>query len=61
MSRRARSHSGLWPVFRWPLLLAAASIIGLVAALVGNGAWDVLSWTCLGSLPALVLYLIARH
>lgn len=44
------NHS-LWMVFRWPLLIAVLSIIGLVSALVGDGVWDALSWASLG-LPA---------
>lgn len=42
----------LWMIFRWPLLIGVASIVGLVSALVGDGAWDVLSWATLG-IPAL--------
>jgi hypothetical protein len=40
-----------------PALLAAASLVGLVSALVGDGPWDALSWACLG----LVVVLAARH
>ncbi|WP_101926334.1 MULTISPECIES: hypothetical protein [Luteimonas] len=35
-------------VFGWPALLALASAIGLVSALVGDGVWDVVSWLALG-------------
>lgn len=37
-------------IWRWPLLLGVASAIGLVSALIGDGAYDVLSW-CLLALP----------
>jgi uncharacterized membrane protein YjjP (DUF1212 family) len=39
-----------WMVFRWPLLLAAFSIVGLVCALVADGWADVLSWLLLGGI-----------
>ena len=42
----------LWMIFRWPLLIALISIVGLVSALVGDGWWDALSWATLG-IPAL--------
>ncbi|MGE0802561.1 MAG: hypothetical protein AB7G13_18890 [Lautropia sp.] len=41
----------LWMIFRWPLLLGALSIVGLVSALIGDGVWDGLSWAALG-IPA---------
>jgi hypothetical protein len=59
MSRATRTDS-LWRIFRWPLLLGAVSVLGLIGALVGNQAWDALSWLCLGSLPVLVLVLYNR-
>lgn len=33
-----------WQVFRIPLVLGLFTGVGLVSALVGDGAWDVLSW-----------------
>ncbi len=39
---------GNWQVFRWPLLVAALSLVGLVAALVGDGVYDLVSWVLLG-------------
>ena len=36
----------------WPIVLAVLSAVGLVGALVGDGAWDALSWLGLGA-PAL--------
>jgi hypothetical protein len=60
MSRPARTDS-LWRIFRWPLLLAAVSVLGLIGALVGDEAWDALSWICLGSLPVLVVVLHRRN
>ncbi len=37
-----------WRIFRWPILIALASAVGLVAALVGDGVYDVVSWIALG-------------
>jgi hypothetical protein len=40
-------------VFGIPVLLAVATMIGLVAALVGQGFWHLLAWTLL-SIPIAV-------
>lgn len=45
---------GLWMIFRWPLLLAALSLLGLIAALVGDEWYNLLSWISLG-IPLLLL------
>ena len=37
-----------WQIFRWPLLMAVANAVGLVAALVGDGWLDLVSWLTLG-------------
>lgn len=39
---------GLWMIFRWPLLLAVLSLVGLVSALVGDEVFDLVSWLTLG-------------
>lgn len=39
---------GLWMIFRWPLLLALLSFIGLLSALIGDDFYDLLSWLSLG-------------
>ena len=41
-------------VFAWPLVLAIASLIGLLSALIGDAAWDGVSWAMLGA-PVLVM------
>jgi hypothetical protein len=48
--QKVRFNSKLW---RMPLLIAVVSIGGLVAALVGDGLWDLLSWITL-SLPIIL-------
>jgi hypothetical protein len=44
-------------VFRAPALVAVASTVGLVSALVGDGLWDAVSWLGLG----VALVLSVRH
>ena len=42
-------------VWRWPLLLAALTIFGLLSALLGEeGVWRVLSWLALAT-PLVVI------
>jgi hypothetical protein len=45
--RSARRPSGL-RVFGVPILLGALSLVGLLSALLGDAAWDALSWFALG-------------
>jgi hypothetical protein len=40
-------------LFAWPLAIAVVGAAGLFAALLGDGAWDALSWVGLG-VPALL-------
>ena len=40
---------GLWMIFRWPLLLALLSFIGLFSALIGDQFYDLLSWLSLAA------------
>ncbi len=44
-----RRRSG-WGIYRWPLLINLIALAGILAALVGNGGWDVFSWLTLGTL-----------
>jgi len=45
--RRTAGQTG-WQIFRWPLAMALANAVGLVAALVGDGWYDLISWATLG-------------
>lgn len=45
---------GLWMIFRWPLLLALLSSVGLVSALLEDGVYDWVSWLSLG-IPLLLI------
>ncbi len=46
----------LWRIFRAPFWIGVLSLIGLVAALVGDGLFDGLSWLGLGIPVALTLW-----
>ncbi|WP_178110133.1 hypothetical protein [Pseudomonas sp. FSL R10-1350] len=41
-------QSNFWKVFSVPLAISLVSATGLFAALLGEGAWDALSWIGLG-------------
>jgi len=41
-------QSNFWKVFSVPLPIGLVSATGLFAALLGEGAWDALSWIGLG-------------
>jgi hypothetical protein len=47
-------HRTLGQIFAIPALIGVMSIVGLVAALVGDGVWDGLSWLML--LAPIVIY-----
>jgi hypothetical protein len=48
-------------IFAAPAALGAVSAIGLTTALVGDGAWDVASWLCLGLPTAAALWYGGRR
>jgi hypothetical protein len=56
-----RNHRTLWQIFAAPILIGLLSTVGLVAALIGDGWWDGISWVTL-ALPVLlyVFYLLRR-
>lgn len=54
------SAASLWRIFRWPLALAVLTLVGLLAALLGEGFWNVVSWLSLGVLP-LAMVLVPRR
>ena len=43
-------------IFFWPLIVNGICLLGLVAALIGDGWLDLLSWVCLGGSVALIVY-----
>ena len=40
--------SAFWSLWGWPLAIAVLSGAGLVGGLVGDGAWDWMTWVGLG-------------
>ena len=38
-------QSNFWKVFSIPLAIGLVSVMGLFSALLGDDAWDVLSWS----------------
>ncbi|ATC25821.1 hypothetical protein EIB18_15515 [Caulobacter vibrioides] len=55
-------HLTLWQVFGAPTLIAAFSLFGLIAALLGDGIWDLIGVLTLGvSVIATVWALAARR
>jgi hypothetical protein len=56
-----RNHRTLRQIFAAPMVVGALSVIGLVAALIGDGWWDVVSWLSL-TLPILLyLFFVVRR
>jgi len=46
---------GFFPIWRWPIVLAALMAFGLLSALLGQGGvWWVLSWIAM-AIPLLVI------
>ncbi|WLG96296.1 hypothetical protein [Pseudomonas sp. FP198] len=46
-------QSNFWKVFAIPVVIGALSAAGLFSALLGDGAWDAVSWVGLGIPTAL--------
>lgn len=59
---RHKKHSAFWKTFGIPTWIALLTAAGLFAALLGDGAWDVLAWLGMG-IPACLSIkgLIARR
>jgi hypothetical protein len=56
-----RNHRTLGQIFAAPIVVGALSIVGLLAALIGDGWWDVVSWLSL-TLPILLyLFFVVRR
>jgi hypothetical protein len=58
---RRTGRGVLQRTFAWPLLLAVVSGIGLVLALLGDGAWDAASWLLLATPMAAVAWALATR
>jgi hypothetical protein len=56
-----RRHRTLGQIFAAPIAIGVLSVVGLVAALIGDGWWDALSWLSL-TLPVLsYFYFVGRR
>lgn len=60
-STRTSHPLSAWEVFRVPLVLGLLTGVGLVSALVGDGAWDVLSWVTILAPMAVVARAYSRR
>lgn len=47
--------------FAAPTVIAIASLIGLIAALLGDGGFDITSWVALGIPVAAIVWAMARR
>jgi len=56
-----RRHRTLGQIFAAPIIIGALSVVGLVAALVGDGWWDALSWLSLALPVLLYFFFVARR
>ncbi|WP_223395231.1 hypothetical protein [Caulobacter segnis] len=59
--RKTAQQFTLWQVFRAPILIAVLSLFGLIAALLGDGAWDVVGELALASSVAATLWALATR
>ncbi len=58
MTRRSnpQSRQSLWAIFILPAIIALFSLVGLVAALLDDGVYDLLSWLALGVPVAVIVW-----
>lgn len=53
-------HQSGYEIWRWPVVLAALTMVGLLSALLGqHGVWLGLSWTALSVPLAVILVFVA--
>lgn len=56
-----KTHNSLRDIFAIPIVLGLLTTIGLVAALVGDGIWDGVSWITLGVLVVVYAFYWLRR
>ena len=56
-----RNRRTLGQTFAAPIMIGALSIVGLLAALIGDGWWDAVSWLSLILPILLYLFFVARR
>lgn len=57
----SRPHLSLWQMFRIPVVVAALSLFGLVAALLDDGAWDWIGAAALGASVVVTVWALAAR
>ncbi len=58
--REVRGRLPAWEIWRWPIVLALLTSIGLVAALLADGTGDILGWAALLVPTAIGTRVLAR-
>lgn len=61
MSARGKDWPALARTFAVPAVIAVASLVGLIAALLGDGAFDAVSWLALGVPLAVVAWAMVKR
>jgi len=56
-----RNRRTLGQIFAAPIAVGALSIVGLLAALIGDGWWDAVSWLSLALPVLLYLFFVVRR
>jgi len=56
-----KNHRTLGQIFAAPIVVGVLSIVGLLAALIGDGWWDVVSWLTLTVPVLLYVYFLMRR
>jgi hypothetical protein len=56
-----RNRRTLGQIFAAPIMIGALSIVGLLAALIGDGWWDAVSWLSLALPVLLYLFFVVRR
>jgi hypothetical protein len=54
-------HKTLWQIFAVPIFIGVLSVVGLVAALVGDDWWDGVSWLTLAIPVLLYFFFVLRR
>ncbi|TNE64764.1 MAG: hypothetical protein EP335_06560 [Alphaproteobacteria bacterium] len=60
-SKKTSSARSMKQIFMAPTVIAVLSVVGLVAALAGDGAADLLSWVALGVPVAIAAWAYGRR
>jgi len=61
ISRKKAGARGFRQIFAAPIILGLLSLVGLVAALIGDGPFDAASWLMLGLPTGLIVWYASRR